>query len=245
MAGDKYISNKYLQELATYGRGLLSIKYPQEIEIYLAALELVDSSGKTIQYFVFPIMPNSISKNENNRTNIKKSSAGTTVIMSPSLIPSEISIKGNFGKSFKFLTNPNGDSFKYAIFQNIVGDSLNKEYPQFDPSVKSGYGCIKILQNMIQKSSKLDTNYKPYRLYFYNMALGESYLVAILPGGLTLSQTYDKNMIWEYSLTMNVLAELEDIKSSEELNKSSKSILIGRTIQSSVNTLMSEVKRLL
>ena len=245
MSTDKYITNKYLQELSIYGRGLLSVKFPKEIEIYLSALELTDSNGKTIQYFVFPIMPNSISKVENNRTNIKKSSSGTTVLMSSSFTPSELTIRGSFGRSFKFLTSPNGDSFKYAVFQNVSGDSLNKDYPQFDTSVKSGYGCIKILQDLISKTSKLDANSKPYRLYFYNMALGESYLVTVLPGGLTLNQSYDKNMIWEYSLTMSILANLEDLKSSDELNKSSKSILTGSLIQNSVNTIANEVKSLL
>lgn len=245
MSADKYISNKYLQELAQYGRGLMSVRYPLEIEVYLAALELVDSNGKTIQYFVFPVMPNSIIKSEQNRTNIKKSSSGTTVLMSPSFTPGELTIKGNFGRSFKFLTNPNGDSFSYAIFNNTKGDSLNKDYPQFDPSVKSGYGCIKILQNLVNRSSKLDGNSKPHRLYFYNMALGESYLVAVLPGGLSLTQSYDKNMIWEYSLTMSTLANLEDIKSSEDLTKSSKSILTGKAIQNSVNVLVGEVLNLL
>ena len=245
MSTDKYITNKFLREVASGGRGLLSIRYPQEFEMYLSALELVDSNGKTIQYFVFPIMPNSIQKVENNRTNIKKSSSGTVVLLSQSFATSEISIKGNFGRSFKILTNPNGDSFKFAVFQDVLGNKLNKEFPEFDPSVKSGFGCIKILQNLILRSNKLDGNSKPNRLYFYNMALGEAYLVSILPGGLNLSQTYDKNMIWEYSLTMNILANLDEIKSSDEIKKSSKLILAGSSVQNSINTLVSEVKSIL
>lgn len=245
MNAQNYIANKLAGELANYGRGRLSVKYPSEIEMYLVAFELVDSLGKTLQYFVFPIMPNSISKVENNRVNIKKSSSGTTVLMSPSFTANEISLKGDFGRSFKFLTNPTGNDFQFAIFKETKGNKLNITYPELDPAVKSGYGCIKILQNMILMANKLDGHYKPHRLYFYNMALGESYLVSVLPGGLTLSQAIDRNMIWGYTLTMQAIANLEDLKSSEDYKKSSKSLLSAQTVSNGVNILVGEVKGLL
>lgn len=245
MSSSKYISNKLITEVNQYGRGLVSVKYPNEIEVYLCALELTNSKNETQKYFMFPIMPSSISKTENNRTNIKKSSSGTVVLMSGSYTPSEISIKGDFGRSFKFITNPTGDRFSYALFNTKGKDRLNINSPEFDPSVKSGYGCIKILQSMINETNKLDEYSKPNRLYFYNLALGESYLVAILPGGLTLSQNYEKNMIWQYSLSMQALCNIEDMKSSEEVTKSSKSLLSSKLIQNSVNVIVSEVKGLL
>ena len=246
MASTDYITKKLAGELAQYGRGVMSVLYPSEIEVYLMAMELTDSKGVTQQYFVFPVMPNSISKVEQNRTNIKKSSSGTTVIGSSSHSPSEINIKGDFGRSFKILTSPTGEgSFSFGIFKSKGKDQLNVTTPTLDPNVKSGFGCIKIMQSMVNLSGKLDAYSKPNRLYFYNMALGESYLVAVMPGGLTLSQSYDKNMIWGYNLTMHILANLEDLKSSEDAQKSLKSILAASVIQNSANILVGEVKNLL
>lgn len=51
---------------------------------------------------------------------------------------------------------------------------------------------MKILQAMASKSVGLDDKGKPLRLYFYNMALGESYLVAIPPSGVQFSQDLSK-----------------------------------------------------
>lgn len=244
MAASNYIVKKLANELSTYGRGILSVLYPNEIESYLMALELTNSLGETLQYFVFPVMPSSIQKTEQNRTNVKKSSSGTTVLMSSSHAPAEISIKGDFGRSFKLLTNPTG-GYSYGMQLSIGKDKLDINVPEFDPSVKSGFGCIKILQNMVTQCGKLDQFSRPNRLYFYNMALGESYLVTVLPGGLTLSQTYEKNMIWSYNLSFQVLANLEDLKSSEDVQRSLQSVLAASTIQNSVNVLVGEVKNLL
>lgn len=250
MSTVNHITGKYTSELAKYGRGVLSVLYPSEIEVYLAALELTDSLGATQQYFVFPIMPSSIQKTEQNRTNVKKSSSGTTVILSPSHAPSEISIKGDFGRSFKLLTNPTGEGFSFGFGfskkdNGFYKEKLTIQTPTFDPNIKSGFGCIKILQSMVDAAGKLDAYSKPNRLYFYNMALGESYLVAILPGGLSLSQTYEKNMIWSYNLTMQVLARLEDLKSLSDTQKSLTSILASSTVQASVNSLVGDIKGLL
>ena len=240
MATQKTIQRQITQELLQAGRGLLSIKYPNDIEMYLIAFELTDSLGKTEQYFVFPIMPSQLQKVEQNRTNIKKSSSGTTVLMSQAFTPSEISLKGDFGRSFKFLANPKNGEFSFGVFSNRSKDSVSTKFPTFDGNVKSGYGCIKILQNMIQLSSKLDSRNKPRRLFMYNMALGESYMLAVNPGGLTISQTMETNMIWNYSLSAQIIANIEDLRTfdSNSHRKALTNTLGARSIQNGVNTCL-------
>ena len=75
-------------------------------------------------------------------------------------------------------------------------------------------------------------------MFFYNLALGESYLVVVPPNGITFSQNEQRNMVWDYTLNMIAVAPLESVK-----NASSGSSLIKKTatavIQKSVNDLAS------
>ena len=98
---------------------------------------------------------------------------------------------------------------------------------------------MKILQAMISKSVGLDESGRPLRLYFYNMALGESYLVSIPPSGVQFSQDLSKNMVWNYNMTMIALAPLEAVS-----NKNDKSLLdklLPSMIQTGVNEVASVV----
>ncbi len=102
-------------------------------------------------------------------------------------------------------------------FKRCFGKSTNSlKSASFDPSVKNGYGCTKILQAIISKSNGVDKDGLPFRLYFYNMALGESYLVVVPPTGLVLNQSLQRNMIWEYSLTMTAIAPLEAVAGEQK-----------------------------
>lgn len=84
--------------------------------------------------------------------------------------------------------------------------------PDFDISVKTGFGASRILKAIISKSNGVDNDGKPFRLYFYNMAFGENYLVTIPPSGAEFSMNLQKNMIWEYNINMTVIAPLEAVK---------------------------------
>lgn len=233
------------------GQALASL-YPNDFEWYMVALELADSNDNTIDYLTFPIMPDSISKTEPTRTNIKKSMAGVTVLSTPSYSPQEINIKGSFGRQFKILINPKPsvsidassksvNAGKYHLFDitKKSGSISGLAFSSFNMNVKTGYGVMKILQAMISKSVGLDESGRPLRLYFYNMALGESYLVSIPPSGVRFSQDLSKNMVWNYNMTMIALAPLEAVS-----NKNDKSLLdklLPSMIQTGVNEVASVV----
>lgn len=236
----------------TIGEAGLNAAFPVDFEYYFTALELVDSLGNTIDYLAFPVQPSSITKVMPKRTNIKKSSSGITVIRSNSFVPEMITIKGNFGRSFKLLVSP--DKYEQgSIFSVTSGvytlqdgnvNSLSINYPIFNVGVKTGYGCTKILQAIISKSSSVDRNGRPFRLLFYNLGLGESYLVEVPPNGLTLMQDESMNMIWTYSLELTVLAPIQ-LVSAGVSPSSSRTLLTTSVIQNAFSTLRGDISNLL
>ena len=243
------VNRQFLQLSSTVGRSVLSSIYPKDFEVYLMALELTDSKDRTIDYFAFPIMPESITKNEPKRVNVKMTSAGTTVLSSNSFVPEEITIKGNFGRNFQFYLSPVSPAVQgYAFSVNkgvydLLGtksNSLNFSTKSFSVGVKTGYGAHSILRAIVNKSNGVDGDGKPFKLYFYNLALGESYLVTIPSTGFTSSQNLDKNMIWDYNLTLNVLAPLSALNTISKQN-SSKKLLAFSVMQKAVNSLGSMV----
>lgn len=245
------VLNKMKSMAQSIGVQALSGLYPNDFELYMVALELTDSEDNVIDYLAFPVMPDSIQKTEPTRTNVKKSLSGVTALTNPSFTPQEINIKGSFGRNFKILLNianpVKGAAFsttagKYDLF-SISGRQTNLSFPGFDVGVKTGYGVIKILKAMASKSVALDKYGKPLRLYFYNMALGESFLVVIPPSGVQYSQDISKNMIWNYNLTMIALAPLDAVAAGKGKRSTMVDRLVSSAIQTGVNKLATKVTR--
>lgn len=220
----KDYANQAISLASQLGLQTLSSIFPYDFEWYMVALELTDSEDNTIDYLAFPIQPDSITKSEPTRTNIKKSMSGVTVLSSDAFVPQDITIRGSFGRQFKLLLNIktiSAGTEKYSTvagvysLQQTKGLSTAINFGSFNLSVKNGYGLTKILQAIVNKSTGLDDKGKPFKLYFYNMALGESYLVAIPPSGAQFTQDLSKNMVWSYSLTMKTLAPLDAVKKSD------------------------------
>lgn len=221
----KDYANQAISLVQEMGMQTLSSVFPHDFEWYMCALELTDSKDNTIDYLAFPIQPDSIQKTEPTRNNIKKSMAGVTVLSNDAYVPQDITIRGSFGRQFKLLLNIkqiNATNAKYSTTDGVfslyqtAGLPTTIRFPFFNISVKNGYGIIKILQAIVSKSVGLDDEGKPFKLYFYNMALGESYLVAIPPSGAQFSQDVSKNMVWSYSITMKTLAPLDAVKTEEK-----------------------------
>lgn len=238
------VDQRFREQLETLGKVALNSKYPNDFEVYMMSLELTDSEDNSQQFLAFPVMPNQITKTEPKRVNLKRSASGVTVIMSEAMIPNEISIKGDFGRSFKLMLQPgNGgtaEGFGFTGF-NPSAKNLAFNTPSFDGAIKTGFGVIKIMQSMIDQSMTLDSRGKPHRLYLYNMALSESYLVSITPQGLSLTQDLAKNMIWSYSITFSVLCPLDKIRTMDN-KTSSKKLLEVSLVQGFANAAASNLK---
>jgi hypothetical protein len=229
------IVNSLLEQVNKKGLAEVHSKYPRDFELYMCALELVDESNTTVDYFAFPIMPNNISKTESEATTMEHSLSGITVFNKTGFIPDDITISGDFGRSLKLIPSTNSsNSLTVANDRSIakgfytseaVNSGVSNKVDEFAFGIKTGYGCIKILQSIIHKAKSRSPQGSTYKLFFYNPALGENYLVIPSKNPLTLSQNVQSNnMIWQYNLTLSIIADLEDVVDAEVNNVNSKKL---------------------
>lgn len=197
--------------LNTLGQKYLNSNYPDEFEYYLCAFELVDSNGISLEYFLFPIMPSQIRERQPQNINIKRTMSGISTMTSETFNPISINISGNFGRSFKVLSGSGYVELITNFVDKIRGGTnlTNTGKDEFDKNTKTGYGCIKILERIVNAARKLDSNSnKPVSLIFYNLALGNNYFVKI--EDIEFSQDQSSNIIWNYSIQMTAIGKIDD-----------------------------------
>lgn len=223
----------------TVGKNALSVKYPDEFELYLCALELLSDSGKTLRYFVFPVMPSSIDEGKNKITNIRKTLAGVTVLSTPTFIPTDITLSGNFGRSFKVLLGGDYVDFISSFKDGSGKGGINGVKELFDERVKTGYGCCKILEDIIDQADKIGEDGKLTKLILHNPSIGNSYVVK--PISFRMNQSEQTNMIWNYNVMFKSIAPLESLYSKKELEKQALTLSITGYTQKKVNQLVNTV----
>lgn len=239
------------------GRGVLNMLYPTDFEVYLMSLELVkvNENGREeiLNFFSFPVMPSNINQTEPQITNIKKTVGGIVILNTNTYIPKDITISGNFGRNFKILLDNESLDFKGLSFnpqqavrnagqavKKKVSDALDLKPTTFSNTIKTGYGCIKILQAICDSSVEID-NGRPRRLYFHNPAFGESHLVKIT--NFSPSQNMQQNMIWGYNLQMKSISPAQNVRGVGE-NSLKKTFEIG-SVQNGVNMVANKVTKML
>ncbi len=244
------VENSFKTTLASIGRTALSALYPNDINLALIALELVDSNGSTVDYFTWPIMPSEIREVHQEITNIKKTIGGVYVLKNTTFAPRQISLSGTFGRRFKLLINNKQlelAGFRFSLSGGKVNISppnfLEQRIPEFSSIAKNGYGCIKIIEAMKEKSKKLDENGKPYSLYFYNPLLGNNYQIEIINFS-HMQDENEHNMLPAYSLQCVAVAPLEGVLSRlSNINSALKNITFAG-LQKSANAIVSNLKSL-
>jgi hypothetical protein len=197
---------------AHMGREYVNSLYPNEIEYYAAAFELVNGDGFTEDFFSFPVMFKSYRENRPTNTNIEKTMSGVVITANPTFIPFDIHMTGNFGRKFKKINTdipanqptPSNNSTSNSTQQTVV------VVPVFSTEYKTGYGCYKIMERMLLKAQSQDSNFKPYQLFFYNLALNSNFLVE--PMSIEPNQNRESsNMIWEYNIHLKAVAPASSI----------------------------------
>jgi hypothetical protein len=237
---------RYRGLIRTAGKAALHQLYPNDFEVYFTALELVDSLDRTVEYFIFPNNPSSIDDNRNKITNIKKTATGVTSVSTPSFIPQKINLKGTFGKKLKVITGNvfvDFEAFFLSEDTGTFGGKLNFAKSQFNSNIKTGYGCTKIMERIVEKSSRIDPNGKPYYLVLYNLQFGQSYLVKPMTINFTQSVD-DSNMLWNYNLSLRTLAPLENMKRENKnslLAKTGVKTLIPQAINGAATNQLNRV----
>lgn len=238
------------QKIRELGRGALNAIYKNDIEFYLLALEVVSSTGDTIDYFAWPVLPQEIRETHQEITNIRKTIGGVYVLKNTTFNPRVITLSGTFGRRFKLLVN--NKQFELAGFRLSINNGkfkitppnlLEERIPEFSSIAKTGYGCIKIIESMKEKSKQLDENGQPYSLYFYNPILGNNYQVEIMNFS-HMQNEVENNMLPAYSLQLTAIAPLESVLSRLSNIKSALKNVSFSSLQKTANAIISNLKSL-
>lgn len=237
--------------LRTVGKINLNANYPDEFELYLFAFELIDYKGTVLQYFIFPDNPKAIREAQPQMSTVTKSMTGVVVLNNPTFVPVDISMSGTFGRRLRILIGKNtltlASHYITAQVQQLTnsGDqqSGNNASPVFDTQVKTGYGCTKILEKILKDASKLDDG-NPRTLIFYNLALGNSYVVEITtPPVFEMSE--DNNMLWQYSVSLKGVAPADNFVKYDNKNFKSvqQQLAVNQFAQDRVNGVVSFINK--
>lgn len=248
--GRESIEADFKLKIQQLGRPALNALFSNDIENYIISLEVVSSSGATVDYFAWPILPSEIRETHTEITNVRKTIGGVYVLKNTTFTPRQISLSGTFGRRFKILVNNKQLSlagFKLSInsgsFKISPPNLLAQKTPEFSSFAKNGYGCIKIIEAMKEKSKQLDENGKPYSLYFYNPILGNNYQVEVS----SFSHMQDENqhnMLPAYSLQLTAVAPLDSVLSRlANINSALKNISFN-ALQKGANQIVSNLKSL-
>ncbi len=222
---------------STVGKTALSALYPNEFETYMCALELVDANKKSLQYFIFPVNPQAMSLPQSNNTKITKTLGGVMVLSDPTYQLGTVTMNGTFGRSLKALIGRNylslgGSGYNFKNFKMSDGFKLAKNTFSYD--VKTGYGCCKILEGILQESLRLD-EIGPRYLYLYNLAFNQKHVVEV--NDFSFRQSEDRNMIWDYSLTLTKVAPLEGFSSMN--SRSNIELTVDSLVQRNLSKITS------
>jgi hypothetical protein len=237
------IDIKYSDLLKNIGKGAANALFPEEIPYYFLAFELFDSKGKTVDYFAFPVLPDEIQDSQPEITTIRKSIGAVSVLKNPTFNPRQINIRGDFGRKFRVLIN--GQKFDFAGIGAVIKSIKNKKFSfkgaQFSSFAKNGYGCVKAIESIKEKSKQLDEYQKPHTLVLYNPILGNNYVVEF--NNFTHKQDNGRyNMISGYAIQLTAVAPLNNLlSSSQNLLNSVKNISFG-SLQKKANSIANKVK---
>lgn len=234
MASSQAVTQRFVDQQRLLGKAALHTLFPNDFAYYFLAIELVNSQGNTVDYFSFPILPDEIRETQTEITNIRKTMGGVNVLKNPTFNPRQISIRGTFGRKFKVLLGQNQVEFagfslsmQNGKFNITPPNLLEYPIPQFSSFVKNGYGCIKLLEAMKEKSKKLDENQKPYSLYLYNPILGNNYQVEINSFS-HMQDSQANNMLPAYSMQFTAIAPLSSIISRKaSINSTLKNLTLS------------------
>lgn len=244
------VEGQFKDLLVNTGKAAMHSLFPKDFSYYYLALELVDSKGSTVDYFGWPILPDSIKEIHQEITNIRKTIGGVSVIKNSTFTPRQVVLNGNFGRTFKLLLGQQtvefagfGFSMQNGKFTSTHPNSLEGIVPQFSSIAKTGYGCVKLLEGIKEKSKQVDIYGKPHSLYLYNPILGNNYQVEF--NNFTHAQDKDQfNMIPGYSIALTAVAPLDLIlgRKASVIN-TLKKLSLGN-LQKTANAVASNLRSL-
>lgn len=225
------VKNRVIGALADVGRAALHANYPDDIEYYSMAFELIDHNDTTVDILVLPILPSSINMSEQPNLNIKRTGGGTAVLFNSAFQPFNISLAGNFGRRFRFLVGRSEIAG--------VGFRLNFRGNDFDSQIKTGYGTTKVLEQILKNSTRTDDQQRPFKLIFHNMAFNQSHVVEAISWNFTQNDS-NSNMIWNYNISLRAIAPALFIRGEQSAKSALSRLLKASVLQNTLNTLLND-----
>lgn len=194
-----------LNTVVELGKGALHATAPDNFEYYMCSFELFDSMHKSKGFLTFPVMPNNIMETKTNLKTVTKTVSETITLFNSSFAPRDISIQGTFGRKLRLLLGVQEVSDVGAG----AGFSINIGNTEITPLIKTGYGVMKVMKDIIDTADTLDMFQRAHYLIFHNYALNTHYIVEVLQS--SFSQSVENNMLWFYNIEMKAVAPASSI----------------------------------
>lgn len=199
------VTQQLIDTALSVGKAAIHAAMPDDFEYYLCSLELVNHKDERKGFLSFSVMPEQISESYTPIQTMIKTHNAVVTLFNDSFAPVDINIAGTFGRKIRLLLNykdpwiqTGSKQFLALNFGKVAGVEVG---------VKTGYGMTKVLQHILNASSKTEAESgKPYYLKFYNYALNTAYLVDVV--NYTVNQSMGSNMIWNYQMTLRAVAPL-------------------------------------
>jgi hypothetical protein len=235
--------------LERVGKTILNTMYPKEFELYVIALELIDTDGNTLNYFIFPVNPSSLDETDVVLTNVKKTLTGIVTLKNPTFVPVDINLSGTFGRRLRILLGTDYVEF-LSSFTTTPGTLKNSTVTQssfqngvqntFDKRVKTGFGCLSVLKDILKAASVIDEK-GPRTLIFHNLAFGTTYVVEHIQTKTSMSQ--ETNMMHNYSLSLKAVAPLDALRGTN-LEEERKRLNTTGYVQAQTDRLLQGISKI-
>lgn len=235
------VAQQLIDTSLNVGKAAIHAAMPDDFEYYLCSLELVNHKDERKGFLSFSVMPEQISESYTPIQTMIKTHNAVVTLFNDSFAPVDINIAGTFGRKIRLLLNykdpwiqTGGRQFLALNFGKVAG---------VDVGVKTGYGMTKVLQHILNVSSKTEAESgKPYYLKFYNYALNTAYLVDVV--NYTVNQSMGSNMIWNYQMTLRAVAPLSSFSNIGNKMKNLLPEVAANSVANGVTNIVNGMTRL-
>lgn len=235
------VTQQLIDTALSVGKAAIHAAMPDDFEYYLCSLELVNHKDERKGFLSFSVMPEQISESYTPIQTMIKTHNAVVTLFNDSFAPVDINIAGTFGRKIRLLLNykdpwiqTGGKQFLALNFGKVAGVEVG---------VKTGYGMTKVLQHILNASSKTEAESgKPYYLKFYNYALNTAYLVDVV--NYTVNQSMGSNMIWNYQMTLRAVAPLSSFSNIGNKMKNLLPEVAANSVANGVTNIVNGMTRL-
>lgn len=235
------VAQQLIDTALSVGKAAIHAAMPDDFEYYLCSLELVNHKDERKGFLSFLVMPEQISESYTPIQTMIKTHNAVVTLFNDSFAPVDINIAGTFGRKIRLLLN-----YKDPWIQTGSKQFLSLNFGKVDGvevGVKTGYGMTKVLQHILNASSKTEAESgKPYYLKFYNYALNTAYLVDVV--NYTVNQSMGSNMMWNYQITLRAVAPLSTFSNMGNKMKNLLPEVASNSVANGVTNIVNGMTRL-